>query len=92
MSSPIAAAVGSFVAFTVGAIIPVIPWLFGGGTVVFFVSFGMGLAGLFVLGALVSLLTGRSLLFSGMRQVTIGATAAIITFLVGSLIGVSMAG
>lgn len=91
MSSPIAAAVGSFVAFTIGAIIPVIPWLFGGGTLVIFVSFGMGLAGLFVLGALVSLLTGRSLLFSGMRQVVIGAAAAIITFLVGSLIGVGMA-
>jgi VIT1/CCC1 family predicted Fe2+/Mn2+ transporter/demethoxyubiquinone hydroxylase (CLK1/Coq7/Cat5 family) len=92
MSSPIAAAVGSFIAFTIGAIIPVIPWLFGGGTLVIFVSFGMGLVGLFVLGALVSLLTGRSLLFSGMRQVVIGAAAAIITFIIGSLIGVSMAG
>lgn len=92
MGSPIAAAVGSFVAFTIGAIIPVIPWIFGGGTAVIFVSFAMGLAGLFVLGALVSLLTGRSLLFSGLRQVAIGAGAAIITFLVGSLIGVSVAG
>jgi VIT1/CCC1 family predicted Fe2+/Mn2+ transporter len=92
LSSPMAAAVGSFVAFTVGAIIPVIPWLFGGGTAVIVVSFMLGLAGLFVLGALVSLLTGRSFLFSGLRQVVIGAGAAIITFLVGSLIGVSVAG
>lgn len=92
MSSPIAAAVGSFVAFTIGAIIPVIPWLFGGGTLVMAVSFGVSLIGLFVLGALVSLLTGRSLLFSGLRQVFIGASAAIITYLIGSLIGVSMAG
>ena len=92
MSSPWAAAGGSFLAFTIGAIIPVIPYLFGGGDLVMLVSFGMSLAALFVLGALVSMLTGRSLLFSGFRQVGIGAAAAIVTYLVGRLIGVSMAG
>ena len=92
MGSPWAAAGGSFLAFTIGAIIPVIPYFFGGGDLVLFVSFGISLAALFVLGALVSLLTGRSLLFSGFRQVGIGAMAAIVTYLVGRLIGVSMAG
>jgi VIT1/CCC1 family predicted Fe2+/Mn2+ transporter len=38
----------------------------------------------------VSLLTGRSVVFSGARQVAIGATAAIVTFAVGSAIGVSV--
>jgi VIT1/CCC1 family predicted Fe2+/Mn2+ transporter len=92
MSSPWAAAGGSFLAFCIGAIIPVIPYFFGGGDLVLFVSFGISLAALFVLGALVSLLTGRSLLFSGFRQVGIGAMAAIVTYMVGRLIGVSMAG
>ncbi|HYN48079.1 MAG TPA: VIT1/CCC1 transporter family protein [Candidatus Nanopelagicales bacterium] len=92
MSSPWAAAGGSFVAFTIGAIIPVIPYLFGGGDLVLFVSFGASLAALFLLGALVSLLTGRNLVFSGMRQVGLGAAAAIVTFMVGRLIGVSIAG
>jgi vacuolar iron transporter family protein len=92
MSSPWAAAGGSFLAFTIGAIIPVIPYFFGGGDLVLYISFGMSLAALFVLGALVSMLTGRSLLFSGFRQVGIGAAAAIVTYLVGRLIGVGMAG
>ena len=92
MGSPWAAAGGSFLAFTVGAIIPVIPFLFGGGDALVLVSFGISLVALFVLGALVSLLTGRSLLFSGFRQVAIGAAAAIVTYIVGRLIGVSVAG
>jgi VIT1/CCC1 family predicted Fe2+/Mn2+ transporter len=92
MGSPWAAAGGSFLAFTIGAIIPVIPFLFGGGDAVVVVSFGISLVALFVLGALVSLLTGRSVLFSGFRQVGIGAAAAIVTYLVGRLIGVGVAG
>lgn len=92
LSSPWSAAAGSFLAFCVGAIIPVIPYLFGGGNAAFLISFAMSLLALFVLGALVSLLTGRSALFSGFRQVAIGATAAIVTNMVGRLIGVSVGG
>jgi VIT1/CCC1 family predicted Fe2+/Mn2+ transporter len=90
MGSPWSAAGGSFVAFTVGAVIPVLPYLFGSGDVALAVSFVMSLLALFALGALVSLLTGRSLLFSGLRQVGIGAAAATVTFLVGRLIGVNI--
>ena len=90
-----AAAGGSFVAFTIGAIVPVlayIPFLYPGATAAFVLSFGMSLAALFLVGALVSLLTGRSLLYSGMRQVLIGAAAAMVTFVVGRMIGVSTSG
>jgi VIT1/CCC1 family predicted Fe2+/Mn2+ transporter len=92
MSSPWAAAGGSFLAFCIGAIIPVIPFLFGGGDMALIISFVASLVGLFVLGALVSMLTGRNLVFSGLRQVAIGATAAIVTFMVGRLIGVNVVG
>ncbi len=92
ISSPWSAAGGSFLAFTVGAIIPVIPFLFGGGDLVLLVSFGMSMAALFLLGALVSLLTGRNMVFSGLRQVGIGAAAAIVTYMVGRLIGVNVGG
>ncbi len=92
MGSPWSAAGGSFLAFTVGAIIPVIPFLLGTGGAVLLVSFGLSLLALFGLGALVSLLTGRSLLFSGFRQMGIGAAAAIVTFFVGRVIGVGVAG
>jgi VIT1/CCC1 family predicted Fe2+/Mn2+ transporter len=92
LGSPWSAAGGSFLAFCLGAIIPVIPYLFGGGTVIFMTSFVVSLAALFLVGALVSLLTGRSLLFSGFRQVGLGAAAATITYLVGRVIGVSTGG
>lgn len=92
IGSPWSAAGGSFLAFTVGAVIPVLPYLFGGGDLVLFASFGLSMAALFLLGALVSLLTGRDLLFSGLRQVGIGAAASIVTFMVGRVIGAGLAG
>ena len=86
------AAGGSFVAFALGAVVPVIPYLVGGGTGALVASVGLSLVALFVVGAAVSLLTGRSFLFSGARQLGIGVAAATITYLIGSFIGVSVAG
>ncbi|OGO57330.1 MAG: hypothetical protein A2V85_15680 [Chloroflexi bacterium RBG_16_72_14] len=91
LGSPWGAATGSFLAFAVGAVIPVIPYLFGGGSAVFLASLGVSLVALFVVGAAVSLLTGRSLLYSGFRQLGIGAAAAAVTYAVGSVIGVGVA-
>jgi VIT1/CCC1 family predicted Fe2+/Mn2+ transporter len=91
LGSPIGAASGSFVAFAVGAAIPVLPYLVTSGAPAFVASLLMSLAALFAVGAGVSLLTGRSVLFSGARQVLIGAAAAGVTFVVGSIIGVSVA-
>ena len=89
LGSPWGAAAGSFVAFAVGAAIPVIPYLFGGGTTILLVSLGLSLVALFAVGAGVSLLTGRGLLFSGSRQLGIGLAAALVTYAIGSLIGVT---
>jgi VIT1/CCC1 family predicted Fe2+/Mn2+ transporter len=75
-----------------GAAVPVVPYLFDSGGLAFSFALGASLVALFLVGAGVSLLTGRSLLFSGARQVAIGAAAAGITYLVGNLIGVSVAG
>jgi VIT1/CCC1 family predicted Fe2+/Mn2+ transporter len=90
LGSPVGAAVGSFVSFAVGAAIPVLPYLFIGGTTAFWVSIGASLLALFAVGAGVSLLTGRDALFSGLRQVAIGAGAAAVTYAVGTLIGVGV--
>ncbi len=92
LGSPWGAAFGSFVAFAVGAAVPVLPYLFGAGGGAFIAALVASLLALFVVGAGVSLLTGRSLLFSGARQVGIGAVAAAVTYLVGSVIGVSVVG
>src|SRR6476646_1517170 len=91
LGSPVGAASGSFVAFAFGAAVPVVPYLLGSGSGAFIASIVLSLAALFMVGAAVSLLTGRGFLCSGARQVLIGAAAAIVTFAVGSLIGVAAA-
>jgi len=90
LGSPIGAAGGSFVAFAIGAFVPVLPYLLLTGVTAFVVSIALSVVALFAVGAGVSLLTGRGVLFSGARQVGIGAAAAIVTFVVGSVIGVSV--
>jgi len=84
------AAFGSFVAFGIGALIPVIPYLITAGQTAFVAAIALSVAALFAVGAGVSLLTGRSPLFSGGRQVLIGAAAAVVTYLVGLAIGVAV--
>jgi len=91
LGSPVGAAGGSFVAFALGAAVPVIPYLLASGSAAFVASIVLSLVALFLVGAAVSLLTGRGFLFSGVRQVLIGAAAAVVTFAVGSLIGVAAA-
>jgi VIT1/CCC1 family predicted Fe2+/Mn2+ transporter len=91
LGSPWKAAAGSFAAFAIGAVIPVIPFLFGGGPAVLAASLGLSLIALFGVGAAVSLLTGRGALFSGFRQLGIGLGAALVTFTIGSIIGVGAA-
>ena len=90
LGSPWGAAGGSFAAFAVGAAIPVIPFLITTGPTAVALSIGLSLAAMFAVGVGVSLLTGRGALFSGFRQVAIGAAAAGVTFLVGRLIGVTV--
>jgi len=90
LGSPVGAAVGSFIAFAFGAAVPVLPYALGNGPGAFVMSLVLSLVALFAVGAGVSLLTGRGLLFSGFRQVVIGAVAAGVTFLVGSIAGVAV--
>ncbi len=90
LGSPWGAALGSFVSFGIGALIPVIPYVVSVGSTAFVAAIGLSVAALFAVGAGVSLLTGRSLLFSGGRQVFIGAAAAVVTYLVGHAIGIAV--
>ena len=74
----------SFVLFSLGAILPVIPYFFLSGTAAAIVSAGLSVAGLFAIGALITVFTGRGALFSGGRQVVVGAAAAALTYAVGA--------
>ena len=89
IGSPVQAGVGSFFAFTLGALVPLIPYLIISGGVAFTLSLVASLAALFLLGIGISVLTHRSPLLTGVRQLLLGGVAALVTFGVGSLIGVS---
>jgi VIT1/CCC1 family predicted Fe2+/Mn2+ transporter len=88
--SPYTAATYSFVLFAFGAIIPLIPYFFGGGGTAVAAAIGCAAVGLFIIGALITLLTGRSALFSGTRQLVFGLLAAGVTFGLGSLVGAAV--
>jgi vacuolar iron transporter family protein len=89
LGSPYGAAIGSFLAFGVGAAIPVIPYFFGAALLNVVISLLLSGVALFGVGAGVSLFTGKSVLVSGNRQLLIGAVAASITFALGKIVGVS---
>jgi VIT1/CCC1 family predicted Fe2+/Mn2+ transporter len=86
------AAITSFLLFALGAIIPVIPFFFLSGISAVMLSAALSSIGLFVIGAAITLFTGRTVLSSGLRQMLFGLTAALVTYIIGRLIGVSISG
>jgi VIT1/CCC1 family predicted Fe2+/Mn2+ transporter len=86
--SPRVAAVSSFLTFATGAVIPLVPYLLG--VSMLWVALVCGGLGLLAAGALSARFTPRPWWFSGLRQLVFGAAAAGITYVVGSLIGVSV--
>jgi len=90
--SAMEAAVYSFILFAIGAVIPVIPFMFTSGGTAIIISVISSAAGLFLIGAAITLFTGKGIWFSGFRQVIFDLIAAAITFGIGKLIGVSLAG
>ncbi len=86
------AAIYSFVLFSVGAIVPVLPFVFLDGQMAIVASSVASGLGLFIIGAAITLFTGRNMWFSGARQALFGLIAAAVTYGIGSLLGVSIAG
>lgn len=85
LPSPVVAAASSFVSFALGALLPVLPYLLGAGTL--WPAVLLALAGLFGCGAAVSRVTARSWWYGGLRQLALGGAAGGITFVLGTLIG-----
>lgn len=88
--SPWVAAISSFLTFSLGAVIPLLPFLLGFTSLV--ASLAIGGVGLFIAGALASLATVASWWFSGVRQLGFGALAASATYVVGLAMGVGATG
>ncbi len=89
LGSPWAAATASFLAFALGALVPLLPFLLHVGHALP-ISIGLALAALFATGAVVSLFTGRAPWWSGLRMLLIGGLAGVATYLVGHLFGVTL--
>ncbi len=92
LGSPWTAAGSSFVAFILGAFVPVLPYLFTTGVQAWLTSGLASCLALFGVGALISIFTARGPLLSGLRMLAIGLLASAITYSVGWLLGVSVAG
>lgn len=90
--SPWIAAATSFILFTLGAIVPIAPFLLFQGNVAVPCSWVLSGLALFTIGAGITLLTGANFFYSGIRQVIFGCAAAGITYGIGRLIGVSIGG
>lgn len=89
LGSPWGAAISSFLAFAIGAALPVIPFFTGAGFIQIAGSLVIASIALFGIGAILTMFTGRNPLLSGLRQLFIGAAATAVTFGLGKVIGVS---
>ena len=88
LASPMLAAISSFLAFAIGAMIPVLPYLLGALSV--WPAVVLTMAALFVCGAVVTRLTVRPWWYGGLRQMLLGGVAAAITYGVGSVVGAGL--
>ncbi len=84
------AAVSSFLLFATGALFPVLPFFLVSGTTAVLASIVISSIVLFLIGAGATLFTGRSFLFSGIRQLLVGLAAASVTYVLGHFIGAAL--
>jgi len=91
LGSPWGAALSSFLAFAVGAIIPLIPFILSTGKSALAGTLVMTALALFGVGAAISLFTGRGALRDGLRMLLIGSATGGLTYAIGSLLGVGFA-
>jgi VIT1/CCC1 family predicted Fe2+/Mn2+ transporter len=86
--SPMVAATSSFVSFALGALVPLVPLLFGVTTV--WPTVAAALVALFGCGAVVTRITSQPWWFGGLRQLVLGGAAAGLTYAIGNLVGASL--
>jgi VIT1/CCC1 family predicted Fe2+/Mn2+ transporter len=87
LGSPTGAALSSFAAFGVGALLPLLPWFFGGGSAALIATILLAALAATAVGIALASFTGRSRLRSAARQLAVAAIAAAITFGLGNLVG-----
>lgn len=89
LGSPWRAAASSFVTFAIGALLPLLPWLFASGTGAILASVVIGAVASLVVGGALGFFTGRSPVRSALRQFVVAALAAGVTYGIGRAVGAS---
>ncbi|CAN5742291.1 VIT1/CCC1 transporter family protein [soil metagenome] len=89
LGSPVGAALSSFCAFTVGALVPLVPWFLGSGTSAIVASVLAAVLAAVLVGVAIGRFTGRPLVRTVSRQILFTLVPATLTFAVGSAVGVS---
>jgi VIT1/CCC1 family predicted Fe2+/Mn2+ transporter len=89
LGSPMQAAMSSFVAFSCGALVPLVPWFLAVGTAATVASMVVALITASVVGIVVSRYTERHRLATIVRQIAFTAIPAAITYAIGSAVGVA---
>lgn len=83
------AALSSFLSFSLGAIIPIFPYLIFANLNAIKISFALSMGSLFCIGVIISFLNGKSAMMNGLRMCLLGLLAGGVTYLIGYLIGTS---
>lgn len=87
LGSAIGAAVASFFSFSVGAILPLLPYFAFAGQKALLPSIAISTGVLFSIGVAISFLTGKSPLKNGLRMCALGWAAGLTTYYIGHLLG-----
>jgi VIT1/CCC1 family predicted Fe2+/Mn2+ transporter len=90
LGSPWGAAIFSFCSFALGALVPLLPFVFAKGATSLHLAVVLTAVALFCVGATLSLFTGRGAWWSGARMLGIGIAAGAVTFMIGRLLGVTL--
>ncbi len=89
LGRPLSAAVSSFLTFSVGATIPLVPYFVGTGTAAMVAAIVMGVVAALAVGAFLARFTGRPMARSAVRQLVFSAVPAAATYALGAAVGVS---
>lgn len=90
LGSPWLASSSSFLSFGLGAAVPVVPYVLSSGGLALGVAAALSALALFGVGALTTVFTAKSAVRTGARMVVVGGLAAVITYVIGTLVGVAV--
>ena len=90
LGSPNKAAASSFIAFIVGAFIPLSPFFISGKQNSIIISGTLSLFSLFIVGGLIANMNNKNILYGSLKMMAIGSFAATITYGIGYIIGINL--